>query len=213
MRAEVHASGSAFFPPAGLRALTRAVVRKGLLTPIAVVITERRRLEVTDQASADRIEVDDDRVWSVVGLRRGPTFHQIEIEATSPNADRLMDDMSEALIEEGATPTDRAKIADVLGGTIPEPEIVDPPSGPKISISELVRTAIGSGASACWRTIRRRGSAPIPKRSTKRGSRRVGSDRISRRWGRCWIRQQPGGYGMSLPGSASFWVRSETSTC
>ena len=146
VRAEVHASGSALYPPAPLRALTRAVVRKGLLTPVAVVITERRWLEVTDQGSTDRIEVDDDRVWSVVGFRRGPTLHQIEIEAASSHADRLMDGMSEALIEAGATPTDHAKIADVLGRSLPAPEIVEPPSGPKISICDLVRIAIGSGA-------------------------------------------------------------------
>ena len=178
MRAEVHASGSALFPPAGLRALTRAVVRKGLLMPIAVVITERRRLEVTDQGPADRIEVDDDRVWSVVGLRRGPTFHQIEIEATSPNAARLMDTLSEALIEEGATPTDHAKIADVLGGTIPEPEIVDPPSGPKISISELVRTAIGSGAVRLLANdpAARLGSDPEAVHQARVATRRLRSD-------------------------------------
>ncbi len=146
VRAEVHASGSALFPPAGLRALTRSVVRRGLLTPIAVVVTERRRLEVADEGSKDRIEVDDDRVWSVVGLRKGPTFHQIEIEAASPHADRLMEEMSDALIEAGAKSTDHAKIADVLGDSLPEPEIAEPPSGPKISISELVQSAIGSGA-------------------------------------------------------------------
>jgi hypothetical protein len=64
-------------------------VRRGLLRPIAVVLTERRRLEVADQGSTDRIEVDDDHVSSVVGLRRGPAFHQIEVEAASPDADRL----------------------------------------------------------------------------------------------------------------------------
>jgi CHAD domain-containing protein len=146
VRAEVHASGSALFPPAALRALSRAVVRRGLLRPIAVVLTERRRLEVADQGSTDRIEVDDDHVSSVVGLRRGPSFHQIEVETGSPDADRLADEMSDALIEAGATPTDRARITDVLGNDAPEPEIVLPPSGPKMSIRDLVRTAIGSGA-------------------------------------------------------------------
>jgi CHAD domain-containing protein len=145
VRAEVHASGSALFPPAALRALSRAVVRRGLLRPIAVVLTERRRLEVADQGSMDRIEVDDDHVSSVVGLRRGPAFHQIEVEAASPDADRLADEMSDALIEAGAKHTDRAKIADVLGNDV-SPEIVLPPSGPKSSIRDLVRTAIGSGA-------------------------------------------------------------------
>ena len=178
VRAEVHASGSALFPPAGLRALTRAVVRRGLLTPIAVVITERRRLHVADDRSEDRIEVDDDRVWSVVGLRQGPRFHQIEIEAASPHADRLMEKLSDALIEAGAKSTDHAKIADVLGDTLPEPEIVDPPSGPNISISELVRIAIGSGAIRLLTNdpAARLGSDPEAVHQARVATRRLRSD-------------------------------------
>ena len=146
--------------------------------PIAVVITERRRLEVTDQGPEDRIEVDDDRVWSVVGLRRGPTFHQIEIEATSPNADRLMDDPVGGADRGGAKPTDHAKIADVLGDTLPEPEIVDPPSGPKISISELVRSAIGSGAVRLLTNdpAARLGSDPEAVHQARVATRRLRSD-------------------------------------
>lgn len=178
VRAEVHASGSALFPPARLRGLARAVVRKGLLTPVAVVHTVRRRSEVVDQRSTGRIEVDDDRVSSVVGLRRGPSFRQIEVEAASPDAERLMDEMSEALIEAGATPTDRAKIADVLGNDAPEPEIDLPPSGPKISIRELVRTAIGSGAARLVANdpAARLGSDPEAIHQARVATRRLRSD-------------------------------------
>jgi CHAD domain-containing protein len=178
VRAEVHASGSALFPPAGLRGLARAVVRRGVLTPIAVVMTERRRLEVADQGSTDRIEVDDDRVSSVVGLRRGPAFRQIEVESASPDADRLMDEMSGALIDAGATPTDRAKIADVLGTDAPEPEIVLPPSGPKISIRDLVRTSIGSGATRLVANdpAARLGSDPEAVHQARVATRRLRSD-------------------------------------
>ena len=178
VRREVHASGSALFPPASLRALARAVVRKGLLTPVAVVVTQRRRLEVVDQASAARIEVDDDRVWSVAGLRRGSAFHQIELEAATPNADRLMDEMSDALIEAGATPTDRTKIGAVLGKGAAEPEIVPPPSGPKLSIRDLVRTAIGSGASRLIGNdpATRLGSDPGALHQARVATRRLRSD-------------------------------------
>lgn len=178
VRAEVHAAGSALFPPTMLRRLARAVVRRDLLTPIAVVRTQRRRWEVADQGSMDRIEVDHDRVSSVVGLRRGPAFHQIEVEAASPDADRLMDQMSDALIEAGATPTDRAKIAEVLGDDAPEPEIVLPPSGPKISIRDLVRTAIGSGATRLVANdpAARLGSDPEAIHQARVATRRLRSD-------------------------------------
>jgi CHAD domain-containing protein len=178
VRAEVHASGSALFPPASLRALARAVVRKGLLTPVAVVVTQRRQLAVVDQGSAARIELDDDRVWSVAGLRRGPAFHQIELEAASPNADRLMDEMSDALIEAGATPTDRTKMTAVLGKDEAEPEIVPPPSGPKLSIRDLVRTAIGSGASRLVANdpATRLGSDPEALHQARVATRRLRSD-------------------------------------
>lgn len=178
VRAEVHASGSALFPPASLRGLVRAVVRKGLLTPVAVVVTQRRRLKVVDQASTARIEVDDDRVWSVAGLRRGPTFRQIELEAASPSADGLMAEMSDALIKAGATLTDRPKVAAVLGREAVEPEIVPPPSGPKLSIRDLVRTAIGSGASRLVGNdpATRLGSNPEALHQARVATRRLRSD-------------------------------------
>jgi CHAD domain-containing protein len=144
-RAEVNVRGSGLYPPPAIRRLARAVIRKGLLTPIATIITDRHRVELAGRESTDRVELSDDHVSSVLGVRRGPAFRQIEVEAKSTDADRLMDDVSDALVGAGAVPTDASKLATVLGGT-PDPEIVLPRSGNGISIRDVVRYAIGSGA-------------------------------------------------------------------
>jgi inorganic triphosphatase YgiF len=112
-REEVHGSGTALFPPAALRTLAGAIVRKGLLEPIATVITERQRVELNDEE--ERVEVSDDHVSSV-------------------------------LTDAGATPTEAAKIETVLGRDAGDPEISLPSPGRKISIEDLLRFAIGSGA-------------------------------------------------------------------
>jgi CHAD domain-containing protein len=114
--------------------------------PIATILTDRRRVELVGTDPTERVEVSDDRVSSIVGLHRGPAFRQIEVEATSPGAGRLMDEVSEALIEAGAVPTDASKLETVLGDT-PEPEIAIPEPGPEMSIRDVVRFAIGSSAS------------------------------------------------------------------
>jgi CHAD domain-containing protein len=145
-RTEVHGSGSALFPPAALRSLAGAIVRKGLLEPMVTVITERHWVELTGRDPEERVKVSDDRVSSVRRLRRGPAFRQIEVEADSPAAEHLMDEVSEALIGSGATPTETAMIAKVMGEDAADPEIVLPRPSPKISVEDLMRFAIGSGA-------------------------------------------------------------------
>jgi CHAD domain-containing protein len=144
-RAEVHVRGSGLYPPPAIRQLARAVIRRGPLTPIATVFTDRHRVELVGREPTDRVELSDDHVSSVLGVRQGPAFRQIEVEAKSTGAGRLMNRVSDALIGAGAVPTDASKLATVLGGT-PGPEIVLARSGPGISIRDTVRFAIGSGA-------------------------------------------------------------------
>ncbi len=177
-RAEVHGPGSALFPPAALRSLAGAMVRKGLLEPIATVITERHRVELAGRDPEERVEVSDDRVSSVRRLRRGPAFRQIEVEAESPAAEHLMDEVSEALIGSGATPTETAKIARVIGEEAADPEIVLPRPSPKISVEDLVRFAIGSGATRLMVTDRagRLGSDPEAIHQARVATRRLRSD-------------------------------------
>jgi CHAD domain-containing protein len=175
-RAEVHVPGSRLYPPAAIRHVARAVVRRGVLTPIATITTDRHRVELAGPDPMDRIELSDDHVSSIVGLRRGPTFRQIEVEALS-QADALMHKASDALIRAGAVPTDATKLAMVLGDA-PEPEIVLPRTGPRISIRDVVRFAIGSGAQRLVANdpVARIGSEPEAIHQARVATRRLRSD-------------------------------------
>ena len=176
-RAEIHVRGSGVYPPPAIRDLARAVVRRAVLKPIAVITTDRHRVELAGGEPTERVELSDDRVSSVVGLHRGPTFRQIEVEAVSPRADGLMDDVSDALIGVGAVPVDASKLATVLGDN-PEPEINLPRSGAGISIRGVVRFAIGSGASRLVANdpVARIGSDPEAIHQARVATRRLRSD-------------------------------------
>jgi CHAD domain-containing protein len=143
-RSEIDVPGAGLYPPASIRQLVRAVVRRSILRPIATITTDRHRVELAGPDPTDRIQLSDDHVSSIVGMRRGPDFRQIEVEAVSPAPDDLMDDASDALLHAGAVPTDATKLGIVLDGT-PEPEIILPRTGRGISIREVVRFAIVSG--------------------------------------------------------------------
>ena len=176
-RAEVHVPGSGLYPPPPIRELARAVLRRAVLQPIAVIITDRNRVELAGTEPTERVELSDDRVSSVVGLHRGPAFRQVEVEALSPNADGLMDDVSDALVDAGAVPTEASKLETVLGES-PEPEIVLPRSNAAMSIRDVVRFAIGSGASRLIQNdpAARIGSDPEAIHQARVATRRLRSD-------------------------------------
>ena len=176
-RAEVNVAGPRLYPPREIRDLARAIVRRAVLRPIAVVITERHSVELSGGEPTERVELSDDHVSSIVGLHRGPAFRQIELAAASPRADGLMDDVSEALIGVGAVRADTSKLTTVLGDT-PEPEIILPRSGAGISFRDVVRFAIGSGASRLIANdpVARIGSDPEAIHQARVATRRLRSD-------------------------------------
>src|SRR5262245_22095451 len=176
-RAEVNVPGSSLYPPPMIRHLARAVVRRGVLMPIAAIITDRRRVKLAGRDRTDRVELSDDHVSSIVGLRRGPTFRQIEVEAASPEPGQLMNETSETLIRAGAVPTDATKLSVVLGST-PEPEIALPRPGPDLLIRDVVRFAIGSGAERLIANdpVARIGSDPEAIHQARVATRRLRSD-------------------------------------
>jgi CHAD domain-containing protein len=144
--AELHVPGRRLYPPPAIREVLRAVVRRAVLKPVATIVTDRRRAELAGWEPTERVELSDDHVSSIVGLHRGPAFRQIEVEAVSPGADGLVDEVSDTLMEAGAVPAEASKLTTVLGDD-PEPEIILPQSGAGISLRDVVRFAIGSGAS------------------------------------------------------------------
>jgi CHAD domain len=155
----------------------RAVVRRAVLKPVATIITDRRRAELAGWEPTERVELSDDRVSSIVGLHRGPAFRQIEVEAVSPGADGLMDEVSDALIEAGAVPTEASRLTTVLGDD-PEPEIILPQSGAGIWLRDVVRFAVGSGALRliAHDPVARIGSDPEAIHQARVATRRLRSD-------------------------------------
>lgn len=176
-RVEVNVAGRRLYPPPEIRDLARAIVRRAVLRPIALVITERQRIELAGGEPPERVELSDDHVSSIVGLHQGPAFRQIEVAAASPRADGLMDDVSEALIGAGAVPAATSKLTAVLGDN-PKPEIILPRSGPGISVRDVVRFAIGSGASRLIANdpVARIGSDPEAIHQARVATRRLRSD-------------------------------------
>jgi CHAD domain-containing protein len=143
-REEVNAAGSPQFPPAELRSLVQGIIRNESLQAVATIATERAGAELAGRGSA-AVEVSDDRVSSTVDHAPGTSFRQLEVEAKGPGAEPIIVALSDALTEAGAKPTTTSKLARVLGDS-PEPEIIVPPARPKMSIEDLARFAIGSGA-------------------------------------------------------------------
>jgi len=145
VREEVLVPGPPQFPPEALRSLVGGIIRNEPLVHIATIATERGRAELTGQGSGAPLEVSDDRVTSTVDHAPGTAFHQVEVEAKGPGAEPALDALSVFLTKAGARPTTSSKLARVLGES-PDAEIVVPAARPKMSIHELVRVAIGSGA-------------------------------------------------------------------
>ena len=177
-RIEAHVPGGGLYPPPAIRALARAVLRRAVLAPIATIVTERHRVELADDASADRVELSDDRVSSVIGLRRGPAFRQIEVESVGSDGDGLTDEVASALVGAGAIPTDASKLATVLGNTPPPPEIEIPPKDADMSIRDVLRFAIGSGGSRLIENdpVARIGADPEAIHQARVATRRLRSD-------------------------------------
>ena len=55
------------YPPSLLRRYARAFVRRAVLMPIAMIVTDRRRVELVGTDLTERIEISDDHVSSIVG--------------------------------------------------------------------------------------------------------------------------------------------------
>jgi CHAD domain-containing protein len=145
VREEVLAEGSPQFPPAALRSLVGGIIRNEPLVHVATIATERDATELDGRGSGARVEVSDDRVTSMVDQAPGTAFHQVEVEAKGPGAEPILDALSASLTKAGGRPTTSSKLAMVLGES-PEEEIVVPSARPKMSIEDLARVAVGSGA-------------------------------------------------------------------
>jgi CHAD domain-containing protein len=148
-RDEVDAPPDTDHPPAHLRDLVAAVLRREPVRPIATVTTNRHRRRLRDPGTGGVVEVADDRVTSTVDGDPGPAFRQLEVELVDGD-ERALAAAARLLRRADTGPADPSpKFARALGDR-PRPSA--PADGTrdgrlrrKGSVEDLVRAALASG--------------------------------------------------------------------
>lgn len=180
VRTEVSWPG-AFGPlPAEVAALVRAQARGATLEPVAKLVSQRRRVELFDDAGHKLGEIDDDVVSVMDGDELADRFRQVEFELTDAATDQLMDDVLRALTDAGAvTGDDRPKVVRAIGPRASlGPDVVVAPLDSDSAVATVVGAAIGAGVT---RIIRhdpgiRLGDDPEHVHQARVGTRRLRSD-------------------------------------
>jgi len=133
-RDEVRLPGQFDEVPEELLRIIRALVREQRLQPIVTLRTERAPRVLRDADGRARAELVDDRVavLDVDGSERiAMEFREIEVEALADSTGHLdesmLDEVVEALVEQGAVPSRMSKAATALGPrTLAPPDIPEP---------------------------------------------------------------------------------------
>ena len=102
--------------PRATASLVRAFDRGAPLVPVARLITQRRRLVLSDNTGTELLEVDDDIVSVMDGRSLAARFREVEVEVTGPGGEALLDRVVDCLVAAGALPgDDRPKVVRALG--------------------------------------------------------------------------------------------------
>lgn len=133
-RDELRLPGQGPEVPEELRQIVSALVREQRLQPIVTLRTERAPRVLRDADGRARAELVDDRVavLDVDGSERiAMEFREIEVEALADSTGHLdesmLDEVVEALVEQGAVPSRMSKAATALGPrTLAPPDIPEP---------------------------------------------------------------------------------------
>jgi len=133
--------------PRATASLVRAFDRGAPLGPVARLITQRRRLVLSDATGAELLEVDDDIVSVMDGRSLAARFREVEVEVTGPGGEALLDHVVAALVAAGALPgDDRPKVVRALGRRATEPPDVAIVALPAhATVREVVAGAIAAG--------------------------------------------------------------------
>jgi CHAD domain-containing protein len=114
-RTEYSWPGEADTVPYEAQHLVRAIVRHAPLSPVAELITSRRRILVKGAAGQPLAEIDDDTVAVMDGLRLAERFRQVEVELQASD-EAVLDSVVGRLVAAGAVVgTPRPKLAQALG--------------------------------------------------------------------------------------------------
>jgi CHAD domain-containing protein len=168
--------------PAEVASLVRALARGGPLEPVATLVSERYRIELSDDAGGGTKlgEIDDDTVSVMDGRRLVDRFRQIELELSDAATDELLDAVLHALTRAGAVAgDDRPKVVRAIGARAAEPpDVVVAPLDSDATVAAVVAAAIGAGVT---RIIRhdpgvRLGDDPEHVHQARVGTRRLRSD-------------------------------------
>jgi CHAD domain-containing protein len=147
-RVEVEVAGRPEAPPAELVALVRSRLRSADLTPVARLVSRRRRSAIVDH-SGDRVaEIDDDAVEVWDGERMAMTFREVEVELTGGADESVLDAVVGRLRAAGAgAPDPTSKLARALGERALAPPDVAPvklDDADRLTAADVVRAAIAS---------------------------------------------------------------------
>ncbi len=174
--------------PAEVASLVRALARGGRLEPVATLVSERQRVELTDgtggaggAGGGTKLgEIDDDTVSVMDGGRLVNRFRQIELELSDAATDELLDAVLHALTRAGAVAgDDRPKVVRAIGARAADPpDVVVAPLDSDATVAAVVAAAIGAGVT---RIIRhdpgvRLGDDPEHVHQARVGTRRLRSD-------------------------------------
>jgi CHAD domain-containing protein len=130
--------------PEEARFLVRGLVRNSDLVPVAKLLTTRRRAEVLGAAGEHLLEVDDDMVAVVSGVRQGLRFREIELELGDVDPG-LIDLLVSAFGHAGASVgEDRPKL-DRAVGLGPRRTFALDQLGPDSTTEDLIRADIAAG--------------------------------------------------------------------
>ncbi len=141
-RDEIPVAGDPGVPPPEALDLVRAIVRRAPLQLAARLTTLRRRTRLHDQTGRVVVEVVDDEVSVLDGMRLAARFRELEVEIAADAPSGFVESVVAALRAAGAgAPTPIPKIVRALG-----PRAMEPPDfGVEIAVedaSSLVRRSI-----------------------------------------------------------------------
>lgn len=173
IRREIHVDGAPDLVPDTILALVRGVTRGEALVPVAMIVTDRRRVVLTDTDGNPLVEIADDTVSAtpIGGTETG--FREIEVEQLDDDGAPLVGEVIARLKEAGARREHRNKLQVVLGT---EPS----PAHPRqvATVGELVRESIARGTNQLIRNDPqvRLGDDPAAVHRARVATRRLRSD-------------------------------------
>lgn len=147
VRREIDVAAPGRTVPDAVSSLVRAHVRSSTLTPVGVLHTRRRRVELRNETGTPLLEIADDEVSVLDGRRVALRFRELEVEVVDAAGASLMGRAVDVLLAAGAAPADQTpKIVRALGPrALAPPEVVVAKLDDSATLSDVVRAATAAG--------------------------------------------------------------------